>query len=115
MRKTRTTTFLTTAALLTLTLATAACTGSNGTTLSEADADACTTLVGLSDDDGAVDKWEAVYQQFAASDSADLREVAGQVLNAGVNAVHELNPLRDRTLRICTAAGWTAPTAGQGD
>lgn len=58
MTRTRTTTALTAAAaLLGLTMTLTACSGgSSGPDLSATDDEACTTLAGLSDDDGAIDK-----------------------------------------------------------
>lgn len=113
--RTTTTTPVATTALLILTPSLTACSGgSSGPDLSAADDSACTTLAALRDDDGAIDKWE-VYRQFSASHSADLPDAAQSLLTSRVSHTDELNPLRDGTLRLCSAAGWTAPETGQGD
>ncbi|WP_186812736.1 hypothetical protein [Cellulomonas composti] len=56
-----------------------------------------------------------MYLQLSASDDADLRGVAQFALTSRVSHTSDLNPYRDRSLRMREAAGWTQPTTGLGD
>lgn len=112
MHKTRTTTAMTAAAALSLTLAIGAC--SSGATLTEAETAACTAISQLDEGDSDT-TWNSAFDGLVDAKNSDLADLYATYELTPLTSPQAALPYRDMAIRICSDGGWAAPETSQGD
>ena len=61
------------------------------------------------------DEWNSTFAALANVDQEELAEVGQDFTNAFLTSTTQALPYRDRAVKLCTDAGWTAPPTSLGD